>query len=130
MPDPDINTIYDAKKLLGCCVEKFGDCQVALCPKCYTIWTNNTTKALKLKGLSLGKNKIDRNDYVDAIKNNSIKYGKNINLQMNKGVMTKITTTKIAVNARHTKMITLSNQSCVPYVHGVPAANVLIACTT
>lgn len=60
MPDPDINSVYDEKKILGCCVEKYGDNQIALCPKCYTIWNNafidvqgkahnGVTKSLKLK---------------------------------------------------------------------------------
>ena len=44
-------------KLLGCCVEKFGDNEISLCAKCYTIWDNDEDKAksIKLKGVSLKK---------------------------------------------------------------------------
>ena len=39
MPNTNIGTVDDTKKLLGCCVEKYGENQVALCPKCYSIWS-------------------------------------------------------------------------------------------
>lgn len=85
---------------------------------------------MKLKGLSLKKNNINTGDYIDTIKNDSIKHGKNINLQMHNGVMSKITTNKIALNAMHTKMIVLENQSCIPFISGVSAINVLITGTS
>ena len=45
---------------------------------------------------------------------------------MNNNQMSKVTTKKIAVNATHTKMITLSNQSCVPFIFGLSANDVVI----
>lgn len=35
--DPYINSVYDEKKILGCCVEKYGANQIALVAKIHTI---------------------------------------------------------------------------------------------
>lgn len=55
--------------------------------ECYTIWNvdddgNRETKSLKVKGISLKTNHLVPSDYKDIIENNTIKQGKNINLQM------------------------------------------------
>ena len=81
---------------------------------------------MKLKGVSLKKNKINKDDYVEAITKRKIKYGKNINLQVKSGIMSKITTNKLAINAKHTKMITLENQSCCPFIHDLTANDIII----
>ena len=63
-PNPELDSIADEKKILGCAIEKIGDNMIALAPKCYTIWNNNgQTKAVKLKGVSLKKNNIVHDDY-------------------------------------------------------------------
>ncbi len=137
MPNPNINTIADEKKILGCAIEKYGENMIALAPKCYTIFNNdNITKALKLKGVSLKKNKITKEDYEDIIANGGVKVGKNINLQMvncgksnNKITemkMSKITVNKNALTGTHTKMIVLENNSCAPYINGLTANNYII----
>lgn len=135
MPDPSINTVYDEKKILGCCVEKYGDNQIALCPKCYTIWNNDVidghnelcsfgcTKSLKLKGVSLKTNNIVSSDYKDIIDHQCVKSGKNINLQMNAHMMSKITINKNALTGFHNKMIVLENQSCAPFIYGLYACD-------
>ena len=56
MPNPSINNVYDEKKILGCCVEKYGANQVALAAKMYTIWSDDRTISLKVKGVSIKKN--------------------------------------------------------------------------
>lgn len=112
-PDPN-KDIFDEKKLLGLAIEKEGENCIALAPKCYTIWNNdNTTKSLKLKGVSLKKNKIVYPDYEKSL--TKPVSGININLQMNKNMMSKITIVKNALTASHTKMVVLPNQSCCPY---------------
>ena len=121
MPNPAINTTYDTKKILGACVEKYGANQVALCAKCYTIWSDDRTISLKLKGISLKKNDIKPCDYKEVLDNQTVKKGKNINLQMNNNVMSKITVIKNALTMYHNKMIVLSNQCCCPYIHGLTA---------
>ena len=145
MPDPKLKSVYgsietriasirDEKKLLGCCVEKYGMNQIALCPKCYTIWngcnnpedplgSNNdgVTKSLKIKGVSLKTNKLTSNDYKDILDNESIKSGKNINLQVKKNIMSKITINKNALTGFHNKKIVLPNQSCLPFIKGLTA---------
>ena len=113
-PNPE-KDIYDEKKLLGLAIEKEGENCIALCSKCYSIWNNDgTTKSLKLKGVSLKKNKIVSSDYEKALKE-PIK-GKNINLQLNRdSQMSKITINKNALSAVNTKMIVLSNGCCCVY---------------
>ena len=128
MPNPSLNSIYDSKKILGCCVEKYGQNQIALCAKCYTIFNDDESNvvALKLKGVSLKKNKITSKDYENVIANNTVIAGKNINLQFKNNMMSKLTVNKNALTGTHTKMICLSNQACAPYVHGLNADDYIV----
>ena len=120
-PNPD-KDVYDEKKILGLAIEKEGENCIALAPKCYTIWNNDgTTKSLKLKGVSLKKNKIVSADYKTALE--STIQGKNINLQLKNHVMSKVTIHKNALTATHTKVIVLPNQACAPYFFGLTAEN-------
>ena len=126
MPNPSIGTKADEKKILGASIEKYGDNQVALCPKCYTIWNNkedgtSETKSLKLKGVSLKKNSIQSSDYLHVIQERTVKPGININLQMNHNQMSKITVYKNALTGFHNKMIVLPNESCAPFIKGLTA---------
>lgn len=70
----------------------------------------------QLKGVSLKKNHRVSSDYKSVIENQSIKVGKNINLQMQNNKMRKITVNKNALAKDHTKMIVLPNQSGAPFV--------------
>ncbi|WP_289705296.1 hypothetical protein, partial [Bacteroides acidifaciens] len=121
-----ISSNEDEKKVLGCAIEKTGENMIALAPKCYTIWNNNgQTKSLKLKGVSLKKNVIKSSDYKDIIENNSVKQGKNINLQMNGNQMSKVTIQKNALTGFHNKMIVLEDQTCIPFIRGLTAKDVV-----
>ena len=71
--------------------------------------------------MSLKKNNIVSNDYLDILQNRNIKKGKNINLQMKNGTMSKISVVKNALTGLHTKMIVLSNQCCAPFIKGINA---------
>ena len=118
-PDPS-KDIYDEKKILGLAIEKQGENCIALAPKCYTIWNNDgTTKSLKLKGVSLKKNRIVSADYKTALENTI--QGKNINLQLKNHTMSKVTVHKNALTATHTKVVVLPNQACAPFIHGLKA---------
>jgi hypothetical protein len=118
-PDPS-KDVYDEKKILGLAIEKEGENCIALAPKCYTIWNNDgTTKSLKLKGVSLKKNRIVSADYKTALE--STVQGKNINLQLKNHTMSKVTIYKNALTATHTKVIVLPNQVCAPFIHGIKA---------
>ena len=109
--------------------------QIALCPKCYTIWNNENingqeircsfgvTKSIKLKGVSLKTNKIKSSDYKDILDNKCVKSGKNINLQMNHNIMSKITINKNALTGFHNKMIVLPNESCAPFIRDLRAVS-------
>ena len=118
-PDPS-KDVYDEKKILGLAIEKEGENCIALAPKCYTIWNNDgTTKSLKLKGVSLKKNRIVSSDYKTALE--STVQGKNINLQLKNHTMSKVTVYKNALTATHTKVVVLPNQACAPFIHGLKA---------
>ena len=60
LPNKLLDEIHDTKKLLGACVEKVAECQIAPCPKCYSLFNlNGLTKPMKLKGVSLKKNSVE-----------------------------------------------------------------------
>ena len=125
-PDPS-KDVYDEKKILGLAIEKEGENCIALAPKCYTIWNNDgTTKSLKLKGVSLKKNRIVSADYKTALE--STVQGKNINLQLKNHVMSKVTVVKNALTATHTKVVVLPNQACAPFIHGLNASQYVVLC--
>ena len=117
-----LERIQSEKKLLGLAIEKEGENCIALAPKCYTIWDNRndnsdeTTKAIKLKGVSLEKNDIKYEDYLNVLKEGNTKVGKNINLQLKDSTMCKITVIKNALTGAHTTMVVLDNQSCAPFI--------------
>ena len=122
MPDPT-KGVYHEKKILGLAIEKEGENCIALAPKCYTIWNNSgQTKSLKLKGVSLKKNKIVSADYKKVIDEETIKAGRNISLQLKNGQMKKVFTNKNALTMAHSKMIVLPNQACAPFIHGIKAS--------
>ena len=117
LPEGSLEKIASQKKLLGLCIEREGDNCVALAPKCYTIWTDNKdVVALKIKGVKKTGNDFSYQDYLDVLNNRSKKVGKNVNLQLNDGVMSKMTVFKNALTCAHTKMKVLENQSCVPFL--------------
>jgi hypothetical protein len=123
MPDPSKDK-YDEKKLLGLAIEKQGENCVALAPKCYTIWNDEDEDpiSLKAKGIALKKNKqITSKDYQTAF--NKPIQGINVNLQLKDGVMSQVTIYKNAITATHTKAIVLSNNSCAPFIYGIPATS-------
>ena len=76
--------------------------------------------------MSLKKNNIVSNDYLDILQNRNIKKGKNINLQMKNGTMSKISVVKNALTGLHTKMIVLSNQCCAPFIKGINANDYVV----
>ena len=108
--------VKQEKKLLGLSIEKEGDNCIALAPKCYTVWENDRTVSLKVKGIKKQQSNIKYQDYLDVLNGNTVKTGKNTNLQLQDGVMSKISVYKNALTCAHTKMKVLENQSCVPFV--------------
>ena len=132
LPDESINDklqrVRDEKKILGCCVEKYGDNQVALCPKCYTIFNNddNKAKTKKAKGVSLKNSDIEKCDYIDVIKNKAVVKGTNYNLQTVNNVMSKVCVEKNALTGFNNKLITLMNESCAPFMKDIDANSYIV----
>ena len=133
-----LEKIRQEKKLLGLSIEKEGDNCIALASKCYTVWDNpkdetylcdnpkdetylcdnheGNTKALKVKGIKKEQSNITYQDYIDVLTNNSVKTSTNVNLQLQDGVMSKISVYKNALTCAHTKMRVFKNQSCCPFL--------------
>jgi hypothetical protein len=144
--------VEDEKKLLGATVEKEGLQMVAVAPKCYFIsdtldekterWLDSkgTKTVMKVKGVSLGRNKISPKDYKDVIEKGKIIKGENCGFHMKRlftnedgamttkkviglsgGIdyMTKLETEKNAITPTHNKMVCLPNFSCAPFIEGL-----------
>jgi len=103
------------KKLMGLAIEKQGDNMVALSPKCYTCF-NEETKAVRCKGLNTKQNKLSHQDYCDVLFNDKIVRGVNKGFQCKDGVMTRVFTTKIGLSGVHTKGVTQANGAVHPFV--------------
>jgi len=122
LPDESIEDIKERKlnekKLLGYCLEKGGDNMVALCPKCYTVWSNNEEDKpqLKAKGVSLKQNKnITQQDYLNIVNNGGSVTGINTTLQCKGSGYYKLQTFKTALSGVHTKMRVQPNGACLPF---------------
>ncbi|WP_334087061.1 hypothetical protein, partial [Helicobacter typhlonius] len=79
--------------------------------------------------------KIHPSSYLSVINDNKVFKGKNINLQMNRKhnsdgkisiQMSKVTIKKNALAGFHNKMIVLEDQTCVPFIKGLTANDVVI----
>jgi hypothetical protein len=106
-------TLESKKQLLGLAIEKEDESCIALSPKWYTLFPHNMVT--KMKGVSKSKNKVTNTDYNKCLDGSVVK-GKNINLQLVRDQMSKVTVYKNALTACNTKNVTLPNQSCRPFL--------------
>jgi hypothetical protein len=111
--DAHIESWVKGKQLLGLAIEKQDENCIALSPKCYTLFSQQT-HVTKMKGVSKSKNNVQSSDYKSCLEG-SVKGGKNINLQLVQSQMSKVTIYKNALTGCNTKNITLANGSCIPY---------------
>jgi hypothetical protein len=109
------------KKLLGLAIEKQCDNMVALAPKMYTCYNaGDKYISRKVKGISIRQNDLQVKDYRDTLLNKSVVMGTNTNLNLHKGIMSKISVSKCAISAAHTKMHIMRDFStCAPIMRGV-----------
>jgi hypothetical protein len=129
--DKSLEGIREMKKLLGLAIEKQGDNMIALAPKSYTMTNNDDSKpTMKAKGASkanMGK-RITPDSYIVAL--DEPVRAVNANLMYKKRgeerVMCQVTTPKNALTSVHTKMIVLENESCAPFVYGIPATDYVV----
>ncbi|KAA6402265.1 MAG: hypothetical protein EZS28_002211 [Streblomastix strix] len=124
----------DEKKFLGLSIENEGDEMFALAPKNYYIHTfkrNQLTDVIKLNGVNIRQNNINKQDMIDNIVSGKITQRTNMRLgqqadQLSEGqlskiyCMSKLISTKNAQTGIQTKMIVLKNsQSYLPFIHGL-----------
>ncbi|KAA6386198.1 MAG: hypothetical protein EZS28_018277 [Streblomastix strix] len=101
------------KQILHIGVEKFGYNCIALSSKNYII--NNE---IVLKGVVLNQNpQINEQTFVDNIKQGTVITATNTTLCQCKGTMSRLWMDKNAKTGSHTKMIVLSNQSCLLFIY-------------
>jgi hypothetical protein len=151
-PDPSKGYLKDGKteypievekKLLGLTVEKEGTEMICVAPKCYYITNigegssvakrpddHKNRQTMKVKGVSLGRNKITGEDYEDVVMKEKIIKGSNCGFHMKEidGIkyMIKLETEKNAITPTHNKMICLSNYSCAPIIEGLTKDDYLV----
>jgi hypothetical protein len=109
------------KKLGGLEIEKHCDGIIALAPKMYTCFNlkNETLSAIALhvKGVSkhVQKREIKPDNFVEVIENKTVKEGSMNNLQLVKGIMSKIELRKNFITAAHTKYrVSEDFTTCLP----------------
>jgi hypothetical protein len=110
--------------LLGVSVEKEGIKMIAVAPKCYYITgPNEKNLILKIKGVSLARNRISPKDCEETIDESKIIRGQNCGFHTKKVDgsvgMVKLETDKNAITPVHNKMICLKNNSCAPFIEGL-----------
>ncbi|KAA6353884.1 MAG: hypothetical protein EZS28_050589, partial [Streblomastix strix] len=100
------------KQILHIGVEKQGYNCIALSPKNYII-----NDEIVLKGVILDQNpQINEQTFIDCINKGTIATTINTTLAQRKGAMSRLKMEKNAITGSHTKMIVLSNQSCLPFI--------------
>jgi hypothetical protein len=124
-PNPKLG-VLDEKKLLGVAVEKEGDVMIALGPKNYYIKTTEKS-VVKGKGVS-SRNKIGASAYVENINEQTQLKGTNVGFHVRNNRLVKESIEKKAITGIHTKMVTLSNNSCAPFVFGIKPENYIVKC--
>jgi hypothetical protein len=107
------------KKFGGFSIKKASDCLVAPCPKVYCFYNlkdilvvnekqygqrpRMPLASYKVKGVCKKQNPLTPQDYIDVLDQKKILQGKNTNLQLYKGIMSKIIMTKNVLTPIHTK---------------------------
>jgi hypothetical protein len=89
---------------------------IALAPKMYTCSNLSAPplKVIKAKGVKLSQNPLTTNNYQDVLTHRTIKKSENSNLQLHKGVMSKVKISKNILTAAHTKYkVTEDNSTCI-----------------
>jgi hypothetical protein len=114
LPNPS-KDVYDEKKLLGLAIENQDENCIALAPKCYCLFPHKGIT--KMKGVKKSQNKMQHENYLEAL--TKPVGGKNTNLQVKNGIMSKIRIRKNALTGVHTKAFVLPNHSCCPFIENV-----------
>ncbi|KAA6397660.1 MAG: hypothetical protein EZS28_006816 [Streblomastix strix] len=117
--------VYDEKKLFDFAYQHCGSSLIALAPKNYWLLEDLNKKnpeIVKLKDLNLKPNRqINKLAYEENIKNGTVVNGMNMSLRQRAGEMSQIEVLKNGITGYHTKMVTLPNQCCYPFIYQLAA---------
>jgi hypothetical protein len=127
---PTFNTkleqqLFD-KKLGGLAIEKHCDSMIALAPKMYSCINNKADDIIpvesRVKGVRtvIKEKEIRPEHYINAIQDKAVLEGSVSNLQLIKGIMSKIELRKNFITAAHTKyQVSNDFSTCVPLFHSL-----------
>jgi hypothetical protein len=99
------------KKLLGYAIEKQSQHMIALAPKMYTAFNDDSTVSLKLKGVSIKQTNLNSYHYLHVLEEKCSIKSEQRNLRMYRNIMTKINVNKTALSAFHNKYVVLDDFS-------------------
>jgi hypothetical protein len=109
--ETDIDKMGFDKKLLGYAIEKQFRHMIALAPKMYTAFNDNSTVSLKLKGVSIKQTNLNNNHYLHMLEEKCSIKSEQRNLKMYRNIMTKVNVNKTALSAFHNKYVILDDFS-------------------
>jgi hypothetical protein len=120
-------TLFD-KKLKTIAIELECESMVALAPKMYCLYGVMQKDGIKgngkpkVKGVVMKQNNLKFDDYVEIYNARSVKPGTNTNIQMHKGIMSKITMRKNMLTDISTKYkVNIDWSTCMPLFANIPA---------
>jgi hypothetical protein len=99
------------KKLLGYAIEKQSQHMIALAPKMYRAFNDNSTISLKLKGVSIKQTNLNNYHYRHVLEEKCSIKSDQRNLRMYRNIISKINVNKTALSAFHNKYVVLDDFS-------------------
>jgi hypothetical protein len=106
------------KKLLEYAIEKQSRHMIALAPKMYTAFNDDSTVSLKLKGVSIKQTNLNSYHYLHVLEEKCSIKSEQRNLRMYRNIMTKVNVNKTALSAFHNKYVVLDDFStCGPFLN-------------
>jgi hypothetical protein len=134
LPNPELD-VADKKALLKVDIENEAWKMIALAPKCYYLYgetvKHKLVEKIKIKGVSANRNKqITGDSYYNCLFKNEEILGENcmfLTIKHNNYDISKVSVLKTALTKKNNKMVCLDNNSCAPFLEGVPLQNYFCA---
>jgi hypothetical protein len=99
------------KKLLGYAIEKQSQHMIALAPKMYPAFIDDSIVSLKLQEVSIKQTNLNNYQYLHLLEEKCSIKSEQRNLRMYRNIMTKINVNKTSLSAFHNKYVVLDDFS-------------------
>jgi hypothetical protein len=99
------------KKLLGYAIEKQSQHMIALAPKMYIAFNDESIVSLTLKEVSIKQTNLNNYHYLHVLEEKFSIKSEQRNLRIYRNVMTKVSVNKTALSAFHNKYVVLDDFS-------------------